>query len=173
MSINKFTIVDDEHILIHNVIYKCIFIDENTINIESRLLGAAIYKEVIEFLSNKNIVIDKCEELDLNIASNVENSNITVNVVKLHYQSNYFKYYPKDRVLKERTGVLDCVFKNGTKLTVKGYYLYTGLEWSMYPDALQDAVVNIENGTDNRKIKLIHSNKSIDMEEDLKKCFDY
>ena len=172
---NKFKVIDNTTISINNVKYKCTFIDNNTINIESRLLGNAIHDDVIEFLSNKHIIVDVCEETDLFVASNVKNSIITINKAMIHYQSDYFEYNPDENTLIELTEDLDYENRNGTKIIINGYYIYYGLEWSMLPDKLHNKVEYLmsHNVNDDMKIRIIHSDKLIDIDACLKKCFNY
>jgi hypothetical protein len=172
---NKFEIINDTFISINDVKYKCSFIDDNTINIESKLLGNAIHKNVIEFLSNKNIVIDECEERDFFVASNVKNSNIIINKLMLHYQSDCFEYNLDENTLIELDENLDYESRNGSKITVNGYYIYYGLEWSMRIDDLHKRVEYLmkHNVNDDMKIKIIHSDKLIGIENCLKKCFTF
>ena len=138
MNANKVVIIDENTISINDRKYKCKFINEHTINIESRLLGSTIFDGVIEFLSKKDIIIDVCEELDLHMVSNVKESNITIKKAMIHYHSDYFKYDSDTNVLTETD--LDCEFKNGTTVNVETYYMYYGLEWSMCPDELENMV---------------------------------
>jgi len=170
---NKFKIINNTTISINNVEYKCSFINDNTINIESGLLGDAKFNDVIDFLSNKNIIIDECNELDLFVASNVKNSNIVINKLMLHYQSDYFEYNPDENTLIELTENLDYKTRNGSKIIVNGYYIYYGLEWTMRIDELHEEVEYLmkHNVNDDMKIRIVHSNKLIGIENCLKKCF--
>ena len=171
MKADKVVIIDDSTISINDRKYKCKFTDDHTINIESRLLGDAIFKDVSEFLSKKDITIDVCEELDLRMACNVKESKITVKKAMIYYHSDYFEYDPDTNALTETD--LDCEFGNGTILNVETYYMYYGLEWSMSRDKLEHMIeyLSSHDVDEDEKIEFNHSGKLIGMDNCLENCF--
>lgn len=152
--------------------YNCLFINENTIKIDDYMLAKDDAK-VHEFLSNKNIIIDECKEKYITYACNIKNSTITVKKLIIRYQSKYFKYYPEDKILKERTEMLDKIVGDNTRVIVESYYIYSGLEWSMDITDIDEYMDYLREHKNADKILLVHSDKLIGMVEGLEKYFNY
>ena len=156
--------------------YRCKFINNDTIEIPGITLRYASNKKVCEFLSNKNIIVDECNSEAVFVAQNITNSHITIKKLILYYQSEYFEYYPEDRILKEKTELLDCKLENDTTILVEGYYMNSGLNISVFVDKLYEEVnsmIRNKNNDEEKKITFIHSDKLIDISSDLKRCFKY
>lgn len=174
---NSDIIINDGFIFINDNKYKCIFIDENTVEIDGLLIYCVHSNALYKFLSNKNVIISKCNQNELYIAENIKNSNIIVKKLMLHYQSTYFKYDPEDRILKERPECFDYINENNSKVKVEGYFVNSGLDMSVFLDRLygdiHDMMHSEEEITEDMKIKFVHSDKLIDIEDGLKKYFKY
>ena len=168
----SFAIIDDNHVMVNNRKFKCTFIDENTINIESRLLSETMNDDVCNFLSNKYIRVDNGREIDLYKAELIKNSHITIGYVPLYYQSTYFEYYPRGNAYKEMKDKLDRKLPNGTTIFIEKYYLDSGVVGSMCFNKLHEKIESLRSGKTSNKIIFIHSNKLVGMDDCFEKYFD-
>ena len=166
--------INDDSILYDGHEFKYSLKDGNIILDKGFLLKFTTEDIICDFLSNRNIIVKTCKEDELFIAHNIKNSNITINVLNVRYQSNRLEYLPNENVLKEKKNEFNYELENGTKITINGYYIDNGYGYTIVPDELHQRVFDILiRNKSYPKIKIEHSNKLIGVEPYLKKCFDY
>ena len=165
--------INDDSILYDGHEFKYSLKNGNIILDNGFLLKFTTEDVICEFLSNRNIIVKKCKEDELFIANNIKNSNITIDVLNVRYQSDRLEYSVDEDILKEKKDEFNYESGNGTKITIKGYYIDNGYGYTIIPDELYQRVSDILRNKSYSKIKIDHSNKLIGVEPCLEKCFDY
>jgi len=166
---NLIIINKDNTITYQGVVYNYIAKDDKVI-IDGILLYELIHSEMIDFLSNKNIIVKECNEKQYHLLYNVYNSNILIEKLIVRYSSDCFTY--SNYTLIENPKYLDFLSGRNSKIVVKGYYINSGLDYTMDDNELCRIVDDIVfRNKKHKKIKFIHSNKFIGMEDYLTNVF--
>ena len=159
----------DNTIIYQGIIYNYINKDDKII-IDGILLYELIHSEMIDFLSNKDIIVKECNEKQYHLLYNVYNSNILIEKLLIRYNSDCFTY--SNYTLTENSEYFDFLSGRNSKIVVKGYYINSGLDYAMDDNDLSEIVNGILfRNKKYRKITFIHSDKFIDMENYLKQVF--
>jgi hypothetical protein len=159
----------DNTITYQGVVYNYITKDDKII-IDGILLYELIHSEMIDFLSNKNIIVKECNEKQYHLLYNVYNSNVLIEKLIVRYNSEYFIY--SNYTLTEKSECFDFLSGRNSKIIVKGYYLNSGLDYTTDDNELSRIVDGIIfRNKKYKKIKFIHSDKFIGMENYLKQVF--
>ena len=108
------------------------------------------------------------------MTGNIKNSNVIIKKLILRYESKYFDYCVKTNKLVENI-CFEYKTMRDSKIKIEGYWINYGLGWSIIGDELYKRIYRILMNDEKHgpRIKLIHSDKFIGMDESLKKCFDY
>lgn len=157
-------------ITFQNIDYKYINEDDKII-IDGVLLNNLIFDEFVELLSNKNIIVEECNEKQYNLLFKLYNSNVLIKKLLVRYDSEYFIY--SNHSLKENDEYFEFTTSDNTNIIVEKYYINCGLD---YTDS-ESELSKIANGIlfrdeKYKKIKLIKSNKFAGMDKALEDVFE-